>query len=64
MFGDVPNIKACRRYNSEEVIGDVILTCKFLPELRTRLAKCIIERDIKELRCYKLKQLNQAHLPY
>ncbi len=62
--GDVPDIRACRRYYSEEVIRDVILNCKFLPEHATYLAACIIERDVKELRCYKLRQLNPTLLPY
>lgn len=62
--GDVPDIRACRRYYEEEVIRDVILNCKFLPERSMHLAACVIEREVNELRCYKLRQLNQAHLPY
>ena len=62
--GDVPDIRNCRRYYGDEKITAVILDTKFLPEHRMGLASCIIDRDIKELRCYKLRQLNQVHLPY
>lgn len=62
--GDVPDIRNCRRYYGDEKITEVILNAKFLPEIKMHLAAAVIDKDVKELRCYKLRQLNQAHLPY
>lgn len=62
--GDVPDIRNCRRYYGDEVIREVILNTMFLPQHRMGLAACVIDANIKELRCYKLRQLNPTLYPY
>jgi len=62
--GDVSDIRECRRYYPKETIEFALLNAKFLPIHSLYLAAAVIERNIEEFRCYKLRQLNQAHLPY
>ncbi len=62
--GDVSDIRECRRYYSKETIEMALLNAKFLPIHTLYLAAAIIERNIEEFRCYKLRLLKQAHLPY
>ena len=62
--GDVEDIRKCRRYYGDEKIEKVILNVRFLPEHRLNLAAVIINHEITELRCYKLRQLNPELYPY
>jgi hypothetical protein len=62
--GDVEDIRKCRRYYGDEKIEKVILNVKFLPEHRLNLAAVLINHEITELRCYKLRQLNPELYPY
>ena len=62
--GDVEYIRQCRRYYWDEKIERVILNVSFLPEHRMNLAAVIINRDISELKCYTLRQLNPELYPY
>ena len=62
--GDVPDIRNCRRYYGDEKITEVLLNAKFLPEHRIYLAAAVIDKEPQEFRCYKLRQLKLAHLPY
>ena len=62
--GDVEDIRQCRRYYGDEKIENVILNVNFLPEHRLNLAAVIINHEISELRCYKLRQLNPELYPY
>ena len=62
--GDVEDIRQCRRYYGDEKIENVILNVNFLPEHRLNLAAAIINHEISELRCYKLRQLNPELYPY
>ncbi len=62
--GDVSDIRECRRYYTEETIEYALLNAKFLPKHTLYLAAAVINRNIEEFRCYKLRQSNQAQLPY
>jgi hypothetical protein len=62
--GDVSDIRECRRYYTKETIETALLNAKFLPLHTLYLAAAVTERNIEEFRCYKLRQSNQAHLPY
>jgi hypothetical protein len=62
--GDVDDIRNCRRYYGDEKISEVLLNAKFLPEVTLYLASAVINRPIKDFRCYTLKQLNPGLFPY
>jgi len=62
--GDVEDIRQCRRYYSEEKVSDALLNARFLPEHTMYLAAAVIDKDITEFRCYKLRQLNPGLYPY
>ncbi len=62
--GDVDDIRTCRRYYGDEKIAAVLLNAKFLPETRMYLASALINRPLKDFRCYTLRQLNPTLFPY
>ena len=62
--GDIDDIRHCRRYFGDEKITKVLLNVRFLPEHTMYLAAAVINKDIKEFRCYKLRQLNPGLYPY
>ena len=62
--GDVDDIRNCRRYYGDEKISEVLLNAKFLPEVTLYLASAVINRPIKDFRCYTLRQLNPGLFPY
>ncbi len=62
--GDVEDIRNCRRYYGDEKVTRVLLDAKFLPETRMYLASAVINRPLKDFRCYTLRQLNPELFPY
>ena len=62
--GDVEDIRNCRRYYGYEKIAEALLNAKFLPEQTMYLASAVINRPLKEFRCYTLRQLNPTLFPY
>ena len=62
--GDVEDIRKCRRYYGDEKIADALLNARFLPENTIYFAAAIINKEITEFRCYKLRQLNPELYPY
>jgi len=62
--GDVPDIKNCRRYYGEEKVAEALLNAKFLPEVKLYLASAVINRPLKDFRCYTLRQSNPKLFPY
>lgn len=62
--GDIEDIRQCRRYYGDEKISDSLLNARFLPEHILYFAAAIIDKDITEFRCYKLRQLNPGLYPY
>jgi hypothetical protein len=62
--GDVPDIRNCRRYYGDEKVTEVLLNARFLPETRMYLASAVINRPLKDFRCYTLRQSNPELFPY
>jgi len=62
--GDVEDIRQCRRYYGDELITQVLLNAKFLPEHRLHLAAAVIDKPVEQFRCYTLRQLNPGLYPY
>jgi hypothetical protein len=62
--GDVEDIRNCRRYYGDEKVTPALLNAKFLPETRMYLASAVINRPLKDFRCYTLRQLNPTLFPY
>ncbi len=62
--GDVEDIRMCRRFYKDERIETVLLNAKYLPEKRLNIASAVIRKPVNLFRCYTLKQLKAAHLPY
>jgi len=62
--GDIEDIRHCRRYYGDEKISVSLLNARFLPEHTMYFAAAIIDKDITEFRCYKLRQLNPGLYPY
>ncbi len=56
--GDVDEIRNCRRYCGDEKVTTALLSVKFLPETRMYFASAVINRPLKDFRCYILRQLN------
>jgi hypothetical protein len=62
--GDVPDIRNCRRYYGDEKVTEALLSAKFLPEVTLYLASAVVNRPLKDFRCYTLRQLNPELFPY
>ena len=62
--GDVEDIRQCRRYFGDQVVKQVLLNAKFLPEHRLYLASAIIDEPINAFKCYTLRQSNPKLYPY
>lgn len=62
--GDVADIRNCRRYYGDEKLTEVLLNAKFLPETRMYLASAVINKPLKEFRCYTLRQSTPGLFPY
>ena len=62
--GDVADIRNCRRYYGDEKVTDVLLNSKFLPAITMYLASAVINKPLKDFRCYKLRQSNPTLFPY
>lgn len=62
--GDVDDIRNCRRYYGDKKVSEALLNAKFLPETRMYLASAVINKPLKDFRCYTLRQLNPTLFPY
>ena len=62
--GDVEDIRNCRRYYGDEKVAKALLNAKFLPENTMYLASAVINKPLKEFRCYRLRQSNPTLFPY
>jgi len=62
--GDVDDIRQCRRYYGDEKITEVLLNVRFLPEHSMHLAAAVINKEVSEFKCYKIRQLNPELYPY
>lgn len=62
--GDVDDIRQCRRYYGDELVSEILLTAKYLPERRIHLAAAVIDKPLSQFLCYTRKQSNQELFPY
>lgn len=62
--GDVEDIRNCRRYYGDEKVTKALLNAKFLPETTMYLASAVVNKPLKDFRCYTLRQLNPMLFPY
>jgi hypothetical protein len=62
--GDVDDIRNCRRYYGDEKVTEALLKAKYLPERRIYLAAAVTGRELKDFRCYILRQSNPELYPY
>ena len=62
--GDVEDIRQCRRYYGDVKVRDALLNAKYLPLHTLHFASAVIDKPLKEFRCYMLRQLNPELYPY
>lgn len=62
--GDVPDIRACRRYYGDEKIRTALTLAKWLPLSSIYLACAILENELTDYRCYITAQSNPGHWMY
>ena len=62
--GDVEDVRNCIRHYGIEKVTSTLLNAKFLPETRMYLASAVINKPLKDFRCYVLRQLNPTLFPY
>lgn len=63
-WGDVEDIRNCRRYYGDEKVTEALLNAKFLPEHTMYFASAVINKPLKEFRCYIFRQSNPTLFPY
>ncbi len=62
--GDVPDIRACRRYYGDEAIKAVLVNAKWLPKPTVYLACALFDNELTDYRCYNIAQSNPTHWMY
>ncbi|MBX2907776.1 MAG: hypothetical protein KF744_17150 [Taibaiella sp.] len=62
--GDVPDIRACRRYYGDEKIREVLTNAKWLSLQTIYLACAVLDNELTDYRCYNTAQLNPGHWSY
>jgi nicotinamide mononucleotide adenylyltransferase len=62
--GDVQDIRNCRRYYGDETVAEALVNARFLSEITMYLASAILDRPLKDFRCYTLRQSNPQLFPY
>lgn len=62
--GDVPDIRACRRYYGDEKIREVLTNAKWLSLQTIYLACAVLDNELTDYRCYNTAQSNPEHWQY
>ncbi|MBL7719952.1 MAG: hypothetical protein JNL72_14030 [Flavipsychrobacter sp.] len=62
--GDVPDIRACRRYYGDEKIAEVLTNAKWLSLHTIYLACAILDNNLTDYKCYNTGQSNPGHWTY
>ena len=62
--GDVPDIRACRRYYGDERIRLALTKAKWLSLRTICLASAIFGNELTDYRCYITAQSNPEHWTY
>ena|ERR1700744_3614765 len=59
--GDVPDIRACRRYYGDPKIKEVLTNAKWLPLTTIYMACAVLNNELTDYRCYNTAQSNPKH---
>ncbi len=62
--GDVPDIRACRRYYGDEKLKQVLTNAKWLSLSTIYMACALFSNELTDYRCYNTAQLNPTHWMY
>lgn len=62
--GDVPNIRACRRYYGDDKIRQVLTNAKWLSLQTICLACAVLDNELTDYKCYNTAQSNPGHWTY
>jgi hypothetical protein len=62
--GDVPDIRACRRYYGDEKIRQVLTNAKWLQLPTIYLCCAVLDNKLTDYKCYNTAQSNPEHLTY
>jgi hypothetical protein len=62
--GDVPDIRACRRYYGDYKIKQVLTNAKWLSLQMIYLACAVLDNELTDYRCYIAAQSNLGHWQY
>ncbi len=59
--GDVPDIRACRRYYGDDAIRKVLVGVNWLPKPTVYLAAAVLGNELTDYKCYNIALSNPAH---
>jgi hypothetical protein len=62
--GDVEDIRAVRRYYTEEQVRKALTETKWLSKQTVYLACAILDNNLTDYRCYNIAQSNPQHWSY
>ena len=62
--GDVPDIRACRRFYGDQKIKEVLTNAKWLSLKTICLACAVLDNELTDYRCYNTAQSNPEHWRY
>jgi len=62
--GDVPDIRACRRYYGDKKIQKVLTNAKWLSLITIYLASALFSNELTDYRCYNTARSNPEHWVY
>lgn len=62
--GDVPDIRACRRYYGDDKIREVLTNAKWLSLQTIYLACAVLDNELTDYRCYNIAREKPEHWQY
>ena len=62
--GDVPDVRACRRFYGDDKIRYVLTNAKWLSLTTIYLACACLDNELTDYKCYNTAQLNPGHWIY
>ena len=62
--GDVPDIRACRRFYGDDLIKSVLIKAKWLPLSSIYLACALFNNELTDYKCYNTALSNPTHWIY
>jgi hypothetical protein len=64
MRGRIEEVRALFAFYGRDIIGETVLSARYLDKLTLSLCSALFDTPITEFRCYKLAQLNPSHWDY